>query len=234
VTRILRLTLLAVLAGVSTVVFAIPGAFATQDATAGIATVVDPRTGNPLNSGGSATLFALQLPPGAACAGDSAHKGYLLYSYVLSSTVNPATLTYKDGYPATGVDLIDQYGDPWVTKFTAVDTGAVSVGSIFKWSLYGHDTAAIKPGNSYNIGISCSQNFKTASYWNVGMRFLPSATDPAGFTWAVVAPVRGGHPSSSAGLDVVIGVLAGIAVVAAGAAVLLRRGRDRHPQSAEL
>src|SRR5687768_17333907 len=51
-------------------------------------------TGAPLDEGGSATPFTLQLPVGAACTGDSASSDYRVQSYMVPSAVDPNTLTF--------------------------------------------------------------------------------------------------------------------------------------------
>jgi hypothetical protein len=226
---------------------ALPAA-ADADATAGVATIVNPQTGNPLRSGGSATKFAVALPPGARCPGDTEHDGYLLYSYVIPASMSPASLTYVDGYPATGVDLIDSSGDPWVQKATGVGNGFVAVGSTFAWSTYDHAPTDLRPGQTYNVGISCSPaapgtalppqpgagsqpRFKTVAYWNAMFHFVPNRTDPGGFSWTVVSSPAGSTSasSSSTGLYIAIGVLAVIAALAAAMAVRFWRRRPVHP-----
>jgi hypothetical protein len=225
-------------------------AAADADASAGVATVVDPQTGNPLGSGGSATKFALQLPPGARCPGDTQHADYLLYSYVIPASMSPASLTYVDGTPATGVTLVDSDGDPWVQKATGVGSGSVEVGSIFDWSTYDHASNSLDPGQIYNVGISCSPGapgtalpvqagaagtqprFKTVTYWNAKFHFLTSRTDPGGFTWVVVSSPAASTSSSSTGLYIAIGLLAVIAALAAAVAVRFWRRRPVQPADA--
>jgi hypothetical protein len=244
-----RLLRLAVLTGIALCLTPVFAAAASPNVTAGVATVVNPQTGNPLRSGGSATKFAFQLPPGARCPGDTQHDDYLLFSYAIPVSMNPASLTYVDGYPATGLNLVDTNGDPWIEKPTAVGTGSVAVASTFDWSTYDHAPNYLDPGQTYNVGISCSPyavgsalppkpgagtqpRFRTVAYWNSQFHFLPSTTDPGGFTWQVVSNPAASTSSSSTGLYVAIGVLAAVAALAAGVAVLFWRRRPVQPADA--
>lgn len=63
-----------VLAGGWSLVLAVTHAGAAT--LGGTATITNPLTSQPLTSGGSATVFTVTLPQGAACSGDTATGGY--------------------------------------------------------------------------------------------------------------------------------------------------------------
>ena len=60
---------------------------------------VNPGAGGLLTSGGSAEVFALQSPAGAACAGDGT-KGYRVQTFLVSSSVNIDTMKFDASGPS--------------------------------------------------------------------------------------------------------------------------------------
>jgi hypothetical protein len=211
---------MAVLAGSSSVLGNAPASAATN---AGAAEVVG-QNDAPLNSGGSATLFTLKLPDGAACPGDTAHKGYLLFSYTVPVEVAPDRVTFPSNSPNIGVDLIDTNGEPFVAQATGVDTGVVPQPPPFVWSRYDHHPEALPPG-TYNVGLACVYNYRVVKYWNARVTFVASDRDPGGFTWTASAPIRPSSGGSSGDPWIVVAAVAGALVVAAGVGWWVRRGR---------
>lgn len=161
---------------------------------AGQARVVDPATSDDLRSGGSTTPWTLRLPTAAACSGDSANNGYQVYSYIVPSSVDPATLTFN---PNTGPErpagsfaypLVDNTGTPYLARNTAVTTGQIIdfPGLDFTFAVFsidGRTGSAPLPAGTYNLGVACAHNGAEDRYWNAQLTFAPSTSDPSGETW---------------------------------------------------
>ena len=220
-----RAALFVLAAGVAAVTVSSP---ATASVTAGVAEITVPGAATPLNSGGSATPYGLALPAEASCPGDTAHKGYHVFSYLVRQGVSPASVAFTDlpkeglGYFSAGVYV--------GALNTAENTGEiVKLPAEYSWTrltasllFTGGETSATWDG-----GIACvNVDGVVTDYWNTEIVFRASTTDPAGFTWSVVAPA-----SSSGGSVPWLGiVLLVAAVVLAGTAVELRRRRVRERQ----
>src|SRR5580698_10136520 len=67
----------------------------------GTATITNPATNQPLNSGASTVQFTVDLPAQAACAGDTASNGYHVYSYLVPKGTIITSLTFN-GAPSSG------------------------------------------------------------------------------------------------------------------------------------
>jgi hypothetical protein len=79
------------------------GQFAEAATAAGAVQIVEapdsPAPGTPLSAGASNTPFGIRLPDGAACSGDSATGGYRVQSYMVPTSVDPATLVFGAAGP---------------------------------------------------------------------------------------------------------------------------------------
>jgi hypothetical protein len=164
---------------------------------AGNATVVDPSTNQPKASGGSATDFTIKLPTSSACTGDSTNAGYRVQSYMVPSSVDPASLQFDSTGPAPNgfgssfrQPLYDSTSNPYVNAQTATATTPGGPGPIiniptFNFNVY---EAGQIPAGPYNVGIACTKGAASATqldkYWNVQMTFTTAASDrPAQVTW---------------------------------------------------
>jgi hypothetical protein len=173
---------------------------------AGEAVVVSaqlPTTGQPITSGGSATVFSLQLPVGAACTGDSASSDYRVQSYMVPSSVDPGSLTYGSLGPlplGTGAAYRQPLFTTTTQRFVNQTTGVASSpgGGGQVPTLPGFDFAAAPfaggagflPPGDYNVGVACTRAGGSVldKFWNVAMTFATDATDtPSGLTWSVDA-----------------------------------------------
>ncbi len=154
-----------------------------------------PTAGNPLTSGGSATAFALAVPVGAACTGDSATGGYRVQSYMVPETVNPNTLTFGLTGPVplgSGASfrqpLFTSAGSSWVNKTTAVNTGLLTGLPILSFAWVDSGGTTFLPAGTYNVGFACTKSAGTEldKYWNTKLTVLAAANDvPSALTWAV-------------------------------------------------
>lgn len=176
------------------------GASAATDG--GGAQVVTPTDGSagsgaPLATGGSATPFTLRLPAGAACTGDSANDAYRLQSYLVPSSVSPASLTFDFVGPVpqgVGASLRQPLytvdGNPYVDYQTANATEPGGPGPVVNipafW--FGVYSPGNVPAGTYNAGIACTKGTASSTqldkYWNVQLVVVASTSDePAAFTW---------------------------------------------------
>lgn len=206
-----------------------------QAATAGTATIIEPGLQVALNSGGSRTLYGVELPNGASCPGDTEHQGYHVFSYLVPQGVSPTAVSFKTGVPNKWFGYIDD-GSYFGAVNTAIGTGQIQpLPEEFTWSrltphdLFRHGARAA----TWEGGIACADTTGTVTnYWNSEIVFTASSSDPGGFTWRVIhQPPVPGDPF------VVVGVvLLGVAAVATVTAVVLARRKDQagrtHPPDA--
>jgi hypothetical protein len=181
----------------------VPGAAAATDG--GPALVVTPldgstSAGQTLTSGGSATLFSLLLPTGAACTGDSANDGFRVQSYMVPAAVDPNTLTFGAAgpLPSGGLGSATNFRQPLyegvsTTGYVNAQTANASVlggpGPVvnvpaFNLALYA--TGDVPPGE-YKIGLACTKGTagptQLDKFWNAPITIVAAAADPIGIGW---------------------------------------------------
>jgi len=195
--------------------------------TASAEEIVHPGTTSAMDGGGSATPYAVVLPAGASCPGDTAHQGYHVYSYLVPSSVSPTEVSFRTGLPSRWYGYIAE-GAYYGAVNTAESTGQiVGLPASFTWSrltpsdLFAHGATTA----TWEGGIACADTHGVVTdTWNSTIRFTADATDQGGFTWKVidqgVVPSAG---SSHTALWVGIGLL----VVASGATAYALRARRR-------
>jgi len=201
-------------AAVVSLVIGVPQALAATNA--GPAEVVVPITNTRLTSGGSSTEFTLKLPLDASCTKDSANDNYRVQSYMVLSTVDPATLTFSSVGPAGGKPLFDNGGTPYVNAQTANAVTPGGPGQVINIPTFNY--AVFSPGQiapgTYNIGIACtSAPTVVDKFWNVQKTFTADPADaPAQVRWAVAAAATattttlavGPAGGAAAGVDVTL------------------------------
>ena len=192
-------------------------------ATVGSEVIVTPGTTKPLASGGSRTPYAVVLPSGAACPGDTAHHGYLVYSYLVPADASPTEVSFRGGIPSRWFGFIAD-GAYFGAVNTAESTGqVVGLPGDFVWTrLTPADLFPLGAHTStWNGGIACATSHGVVTtYWNSRIVFTADGSDPGGFTWRVVDQ---GAVASSTPVELWIGI--GLVVVAAGAAAYALRLR---------
>jgi hypothetical protein len=194
-------------------------------ADTGIARIVKTDGTTPLNSGRSGTNFAIGLPSGAACPGDTAHHDYIVTSYVLRKGTALDRVRFAGGFPIGGTTIVTPDATPYEAQNTAEDTGQIVGLPIFSWAPYAHQERILPPG-TYDVGIVCLNKYAhPARNWNAEIVFTASAHDPGGFVWSVAGAVKPAGSSSATGL--IIAVIIGAGVVLTGAAIFLLRRRTR-------
>jgi hypothetical protein len=165
---------------------ATPASAATVDGTA---TITNPTTNLPLNSGGSTAQFSVDLPAQAACSGDTATDHYHVFSYLVPKGTTIANITFGGGVPSTGYGLIDGSGY-YGSANTAPTTGLIiNIPSDFEWAdlLNAGATASTLDGGSsaiWEAGIACANSSGTLTdYWNNAVTFTANNADANKFVW---------------------------------------------------
>jgi len=167
----------------------------------GTATISNPTTNQPLASGGSTTVFGVDLPAQAACSGDTATGGYHVFSYLVPETTDVTTITFVGGTPSTGLGLADGSGY-YGSANTAPTTGQIiNIPADFEWadlSNLGATAASLDAnGGAWNTGLACANTSGAVTdFWNSVVTFTVSGSDPSGFVWSAV-PGTGGTTTSS-------------------------------------
>jgi len=211
-------TTIGALLGVVIVSASSAGAAATD---AGSAEITLPGQAVALRSGGSATPFGLVLPAGARCPGDTAHKGYHVFTYLVPAATAPATVRFTS-IPLEGLGIFT-HGVYVGALNTAEYTGQiVDLPATLSWSrltparlFRGSEAGAV-----WNGGIACVDSHGVvATYWNARVAFRASHTDPGGFTWVVTGADHAPPPGGNGVLELAIVLLvvaAALGVVALG------------------
>lgn len=145
----------------------------------------------PLNAGGSTTPYAVALPVGAACPGDTAHRGYRVWSYLAPKATDPGTISLTGILPTPGLALVAN-GEVFGPANTAINTGDI-VGVPNSFTFVRVTPSDLFPGGqskaTWEAGIACADvHGSMTRYWNVELSFSASTSDPGGFTWRVVQP----------------------------------------------
>ncbi|MBV9663095.1 MAG: hypothetical protein JOZ37_03935, partial [Actinobacteria bacterium] len=151
-----------------------------------------------LQSGNGATNWTLRLPAGASCPGDGPNDGYRWQTYMVPSSVDPATLTFDSAGPVPNgfgasfrQPLYDTTSNPVVNQVPAAASPAPGPGPII--NIPDVNFQVFSPGQIpagvYNIGIACTLGGASATqesnFWNVQMTVATgTATDGnAQVTW---------------------------------------------------
>ena len=152
-------------------------------------------TPQPLNSGGSATVFSMLPPSGAACPGSGAETPpYRWQTFMVSDSVDVSNLTYAVGPNAiTGAfvsPMYDSVGDPIINRNpSATPLGLIS--GIPTMSYSALVPPAAPPAGDYKVGFACTLAGATVSFWTGRITVTADSNDvPGGFTWALAAPPR--------------------------------------------
>lgn len=193
-----------------------------------------------LPGGGSATVFGLQLPQGAACPGDSLNDQWRVQSFIIPVAADPGGVTYG----ANGPEGVDQYAlyevntSPFTDILTRPNTTPGAPGVIagipaLSFAVFPPGTL---PDGTYRMGIACTYFRQTAQYWDTEVVVAASADDePGQMTWRLSDPPPGVSPPEEADTSTnwLTPALAGVAVVAAGAAFWWGRPSRRQTRSKE-
>jgi hypothetical protein len=174
----------------------------------GVATIVRPpdgtgASGQPLAGGGSATAFALRLPVGAACTGDSASGNYRVQSYMVPAAVDPVSLTFDSQGPVpqgTGAAFRQPLYDTSTRAYVNIQTdiatvpgggGTISQVPTFNLAVFVPDGPSLVPEGTYNLGLACTLGpagpRQLDRLWNAQIAVSAESADtPAGIRWSAV------------------------------------------------
>lgn len=209
-----------------------PARHAVADSGEVAEAVVVSATGEQLESGNSATPFSLRLPDDAACPGSSEFEGWLVNSYMVHASTEPADVAY-DGLGPTPPDAgNDRFRQPLfaedTARFVSAATASVEregtpgrVVGIPMFSLAVYTAQDLRPGR-YHLGIACTLRNEVGRVWDAEVVVSESSTDePGGFTWEVASSGAAGE--AGAGTTPLV-PLGGVAVLAS-VVLLVRRRR---------
>lgn len=185
----------------------------------------------PSGGGGSETTFSLRIPGTPECPGDSADENYRIQSFIVPADVDPASLRYFSVMPVGEgrYALYDVFTSPYIQALTAKATKPGGPGPIV--NIPDLNFAVFPPGRlppgRYTIGIACSLFNETVRFWDTDIQ-LSSAPDdqPGQMRWRVLDT-----PADAAGSDdpPTWVPLVGLAVLAVGGAIVVRRRRAGEP-----
>jgi hypothetical protein len=194
----------------------------------GLALITQPGTRTPLTEGGSGTEFGVALPAGASCPGDTAHDGYLVYSYLVPKGVPPTAINFRKGVPDRYYGFIAEgayYGAVNTAQTSGEIVGLAPEFAISRWTssdllAQGAHTAA------WDGGIACATaSGAVTNYWTTEFVFRADLSDPRGYTWRVVPTTSTpDHLGLWLGLALVV-----VAVGSGVTALVLARRRGRRP-----
>jgi hypothetical protein len=170
-------------------------ASATTTATlSGNAVIANGSTDAEQDAGGSADLFTVNLPSGAACPADSSTGGFYVYSYLVKKGTDFSTLTFVN-HPSVGLGLFTNT-NAYFRANTAVGSPALinQIPSTLQFAaLLKNSTLAtlLYSGSTgvWEAGIACADSNNggaLSNYWNTEVTFTASSSDANGFTWAQV------------------------------------------------
>lgn len=150
-------------------------------------------TGGPLSSGGSATVFAMTPPSGAACPGSGAGTpSYRWQTFFVAASVDASALAYASGPKpvAGGAFVSPMYDSAGSNPVTNQNPSASPLGLIS--GIPTVSFSAFSPGNvapgDYKIGFACTLAGATVSFWSTTVTVVTDTADaPARFTWTVAA-----------------------------------------------
>jgi hypothetical protein len=232
----LRVRLVACLAGVLvgvTVLAASAAPVAAQSDEAGVATIRS-RSGEPIDGGGSATEFTIDLPDGAMCPGDSTNDDYRVGSFMLPATVSPFDVEWSGegphpyglgDYETFRQPLYDDLTSGYSSKMLAENDEPGQPGQILDFPAFTFDVyepGMIPPGR-YRIGIVCNYFAEVTTAWDAEIEVSVDAQDaPGQIRWTLV---EGAAPDAPGTSPVLVGVIVLGVVVFAIAVWLVVRPR---------
>lgn len=200
---------LGILAVGSVLLFTTPASAATGPA-AGTATITAPggatahgATAAPaLGSGSADTPFTVTLPANAACPGDTAHRGYHVYSYLVPAGTNLASVTFVN-FPSKGYGLVNSFGRYYGAINTAENTGQIiGIPNNFEWGPLVTSGGGRLPISTlidgpnqgvWEAGIACANTHGVVTTnWNTQVTFSAGGHTTSGLTWKATPGTHSG------------------------------------------
>lgn len=199
-------------------------------ASGGRARILRPDGTTPLDRGGPDTPYAVGLPLGAACPGDTAKRGFRIWSYLVPKGTDLLKIAFTGLMPQPGLGLIAN-GDFYGPVNTAQGTGEiVGVPNDFVFSRLTPAMLFTKGARTatWEAGLACSDAHGAMTrYWNVEVAFTATPSEQGGFSWTVTHPPS----TSSHGSNHLVGVaLLAMSVAGGGAWWASHRRRPAHTE----
>jgi hypothetical protein len=182
-----------------------------------------------LDSGGSATLYSLRLPDGAACPGDTRNDQWAFQTFMVPAEVDPASLEFSSAGP-TGPSqyaLYEEGTQPLVDAILVPNAEPGLPGRVppippLTFSIFPPGEIA---AGTYRIGVACTFLREPATFWQATIVVESDAGDePGQFTWRTDGSVAATTSGDSSSLPL---VAAAVGAGALAATVLLVRRRTR-------
>jgi len=175
-----------------------PGVAAAQPGEdAGAVSLVDPTDpGRAYDHGDSSSAFALALPDGAACPGDSANDGWRIQSFIVPVGTDPGAMRFQalrpvSDDPASHRALREVSGAIFTQRMTAPNEGPGEPGRIDQGPAltFAHFDTGTFPAGHYRMGLACTPiDWHVAKYWDIEIVFEEAPdVEPGGLRWTVVA-----------------------------------------------
>jgi hypothetical protein len=182
---------------------ATPAMAATVSGTATLA--VPGASSGALRSGSATTPFTVELPANASCPADTAHHGYLVYSYLVPRGTDLAAVKFVN-FPSEGYGLVDTTGTYYGAVNTAEHTGQIiGIPNDFEWGPLTKRAGSVSlsklvggPNHGvWEAGMACANTHGFfARGWNTQVTFTSHGSGTGGFTWAAVPGAPPGAFSS--------------------------------------
>ncbi len=200
------------------------------EAVGGRALIAKPDSTTPLRAGGSATKYGLSLPDSAGCPGDTQHKAFHVFTYLVPKGHLPTEVSFKTGVPSRWFGYIAN-GAYYGAINTMPDTGKFqTIPDDFTWTrltpadLFGRGRSTA----TWEGGIACANGDGVVTdYWNTEVVFTATSSDPGGFVWRVPDDTLGSSGRWWVKAALVIAALAALTAVALLIQGRRTSGRDR-------
>lgn len=197
--------------------------------------IVDPLNyDRAIQGGGSSVAFALRLPGGATCPGDSQHDNWRVRSFLVPADFDMGDIVWGDADPAGenqwslyGVDTTPVLWELLLPNQVAGEPGRIPE---IRPLTFGVFTEGLLVPGHYRLGLACMYFQETAMYWDAEVTVEADLDDqPAQLRWTVVSTNVTPGSSSSDRTAVALGAVAVLVVVGGLASYRLRRRQRRAP-----
>lgn len=186
---------------------------------------------NPIEFGEHTTTFAIRVPDGAQCPGDSMNDDWRLQTFFVPSSDDPAELTYFVTGPAGPEDdrrisLYTAEGRPYVDELLPANDrpGLPAEIPAFPPMSFKRLPVDYLPSGSYLLGVACTDRAgKTQRYWDTSVEVL---SGPGTMQWRITAPQPKALGSSTQPWLVPVLVVAGVLLFVAAVVLWRRAGRE--------
>ena len=222
--------LVGVALGIASVVMTAGPASARGDRAGDV--VIADRSGEPISSGATDTVFGLTLPSGAACQGDSASGNYRVSTFLVPQTDDPGSLEYGELRPFGDGrwSIWKESTDPGLNMATSVSE-AGEPGLLTGLPAFTFDVGLF-PGEiasgAYRLGLACTLGGQTTRYWDTSVVIAEGDADRP-ISWS--ASDAAVAPSSSRSTSVpaaAVGVVVVVVVVVVVFVATRRRRQEHH------